>query len=412
MAPARMRPLSGLRVLDFTKFIAGPLCTQYLGAMGADIIKIEDPEEGDGTRAIPPMVGSDGATYLAMNANKRSMAINLKSRAGLDIVTRMARDVDVVVESLAPNAAERLGIGSDALRRINPRLVYCSISGFGSGGPLGDQPGYEVMMQAFAGLMSVTGEPDSGPLRIAFSPLDQTTGLHALTGILAALRQRDVTGEGSVVEVSLFETAVALLGWHAQGFWTDGKLPERVGSKHATLVPYGGFRAKDGDVLLAVGSDNLWRKFCVAAELGPSGDDPRFRRNEGRVALADEVNRLVQDRICCKSIAEWSAIFAEHRIPFAPVNDLGTVLAHPQTAARGIVDTFDHPVGGRMSAVVHPVSFAGVPRTVTLAPPLLGQHTGEVLAELGYSAADIERLRTDGVIAAGPAATGMSAQGA
>lgn len=399
MTPSNLRPLSGIKVLDFSKFIAGPLCTQYLGAMGADILKIEDPDGGDGTRSIPPMVGGDGATFLAMNANKRSLAINLKSQAGLDIVLKMARDVDVVVESLAPNVADRLGIGAEALLKINPRLVYCSISGFGKSGPLGNQPGYEVMMQAFAGLMSVTGEPDSGPLRIAFSPLDQTTGLHALTGILAALRQRDSTGQGLVVEVSLFETAVALLGWHAQSYWIDGKLPERVGSRHATLVPYGGFRACDGDVLIAVGSDHLWRKFCVAAELDALGEDPRFRKNADRVAQAEEVNRLVQERIGCKSTAEWSAIFTEHRIPFAPVNDLRTVLAHPQLAARELVDTFDHPASGRMKAVVHPVSFMGVPRDVLRPPPLLGEHTAEVLASMGYSAGDIAALEKQDAIA-------------
>ncbi len=393
-----VRPLSGIKVLDFSKFIAGPICTQYLGAMGADIIKVEDPEGGDGARSIPPFVGSDGATFLAMNANKRSVALNLKSKAALDIVLKMVPEMDIVVESLAPGAAERLGIGPEALMAINPRLIYCSISGFGRNGPLGDQPGYEVMMQAFGGLMSVTGEPDSPPLRIAFSPLDQTTGLHALTGVLAALRQRELTGRGTLVEVSLFETAVALLAWHAQGYWIDGEPPKRVGSGHATLVPYGSFRARDGDILLAVGSDNLWRKFCIAAELGAAGEDPRFAHNAGRVALVGEVNKLVQDRIAEKTIAEWTEIFTQHRIPFAPVNDLPTVLAHPQLAARELVIDFDHTIGGRMRAVGHPVTFKGVSRSALRPPPLLGEHTDEVLRELGYSGEDLEALADQGAI--------------
>ncbi|MFC4272736.1 CoA transferase [Sneathiella chungangensis] len=398
MAHDETRPLSGIKVLDFSKFIAGPICTQYLGAMGADIIKVEDPDGGDGARSIPPFVGDDGATYLAMNANKRSISVNLKSQAGLDIILKMVPEVDVVVESLAPNVADRLGIGADALRAINPKLIYCSISGFGKNGPLGDQPGYEVMMQAFSGLMSVTGEPNSGPLRIAFSPLDQTTGLHALTGVLAALRQRDLTGVGSEIEVSLFETAIALLGWHAQSYWIDGVPPKRVGSGHATLVPYGSFRAQDGDVLIAIGSDNLWRKFCTAADLNAAKDDPRYAKNAGRVALADEVNRLVQDRISEKSIADWTEVFTEHRIPFAPVNDLPTVLNHPQLAAQGLVDEFKHAVGGDMRAVGHPVTFKGLSRSILKPPPLLGEHTDEVLMSLGYSKAEVEALAEQGAI--------------
>ena len=393
-----IRPLNGIKVLDFSKFIAGPICTQYLGAMGADIIKVEDPNGGDGARSIPPFVGDDGATYLAMNANKRSISLNLKSQAALDIILKMVPGVDVVVESLAPDVADRLGIGADALMAINPRLIYCSISGFGRNGPLGDQPGYEVMMQAFSGLMSVTGEANSGPLRIAFSPLDQTTGLHALTGVLAALRQRDLTGLGTLVEVSLFETAVALLGWHAQSYWIDGVPPKRVGSGHATLIPYGSFRAQDGDVLLAVGSDNLWRKFCSAAELETAKDDPRYAHNAGRVALADEVNKLVQDRISEKYIAEWTEIFTAHRIPFAPVNDLPPALSHPQLAARGLVSNFKHAIGGNMRAVGHPVTFKGVSRSILKPPPLLGEHTNEVLRGLGYSQEEVEALADQGAI--------------
>jgi formyl-CoA transferase len=370
--------------------------------MGAEILKVEDPDGGDGTRSMPPLHGNDGATFLAMNANKRSLAINLKSQAGLDIILKMVPEFDVVVESLAPRVADRLGIGAEALRKINPRLVYCSISGFGKSGPLGDQPGYEVMMQAFSGLMSVTGEPDSGPLRIAFSPLDQTTGLHALTGILAALRQRDQTGCGTVIEVSLFETAIALLGWHAQSYWIDGKPPERVGSRHATLVPYGGFRARDGHILIAVGSDHLWRRFCIATGLKSAGNNPQFQKNTDRVAHSNELNRLVQERIAEKSIAEWSAIFTEHRIPFSPVNDLPTVLAHPQLAARELVDSFAHSAGGEMKAVVHPVLFGGMSRNVLRPPPLLGEHTAEVLAGLGYSAEDIATLERQEVIALCP----------
>jgi len=393
-----MLPLSGLRVLDITKFIAGPLCTQYLGAMGAEVLKIEDPDGGDGTRGMPPFIGNDGATYLAMNCNKRSLAIDLKTEQGRQIVYEIAATSDIVVESLAPGSADKLGVGWEALAKINPRIIYCAISGFGRSGPLGSQPGYEVMMQAFTGLMSVTGEPNSDPFRVGFSPLDQTTGLHALTGVLAALRMRDTTGTGNYIEVSLYETAAALLGWHAQSYWIDGKLPERCGSRHASLCPYQAFAASDGLIVIAVGSEHLWRRFCAATDLMDMCDDPRFRTNVDRVSHYEETIDRIQARIITQTVAHWTATLSEYRIPNAPVNTLETMLQHPQTEARGIILDFDHPVGGRMHAVAHPVVFGGRSREVSRPPPLLGEHTVEVLAELGYGTESISQLKNNNVI--------------
>ena len=261
-------PLAGIRVLDLTKVLAGPLCTQYLGDLGGDVIKVEPVGTGDDTRTWPPRVEGDGAVFLSCNRNKRSIALDLKSPGGLAVLMDLVRDADLFVESYRTGAMDRLGLGYTALHAINPRLIYCSISGFGRTGPLATLPGYDVMVQAFSGVMSITGEKSGGPVRSAFSPLDQTTGIWAAFGMLAALRERDATGVGRFLEVSLFETALAFLGYTAQTFWATGREPERAGSGHESLCPYQAFRAADGDILIAAGNDKLWRIFCSVCRLG------------------------------------------------------------------------------------------------------------------------------------------------
>lgn len=380
----RMLPLDGITVLDLTKLIAGPICTQYLGDLGADIVKVEDTGAGDDLRGMPPLVGGDGTMFLAMNRNKRSIALDLKTQHGQDVIQRLARRADVLVESFGPGVAERLGVGADAMRQLNPRLIHCSISGFGRGGPLSDRPGFEVMMQAFTGMMQTTGEPDSGPVRIGFSPIDQTTGIHAATGVLAALRLRDRTGEGRRVEASLFETAMGFLGWHAQSYWATGELPQRVGSRHGSMCPYQAFAASDGYILIAVGSDNLWRKFCRTLGLDEYADDPRYRTNVDRVAHYEETVRLVQDVIAQRSMEAWMAAFVADGIPSSPISAIDKALDHPQTAARGLVMEYTHPINGQMRSMAYPVAIEGVPRQVRRPPPLRGEHTDEIMRELGY----------------------------
>ena len=391
-------PLDDILVADFTKMIAGPLCTQYLGDMGAEIIKIEDRERGDDVRSMPPFVGADGAMFFGMNRNKRSVALDLKTPEGLDLARQLISKADVLVESYGTGVTERLGIGHVAMRELNPRLVYCSVSGFGRSGPLGPRPGFELMMQAYSGIMTTTGEAGSGPLRIGFSPLDQTTGIHAATGIVAALRMRDRTGKGSYVETSLFETAMAFMGWHAQAYWMTGTLPERPGSGHGSLCPYQAFMASDGYILLAVGSDLLWRKFCDAVGLEAYRDDARFRTNVDRVANAKETIDLVQGVIGQRSVDAWMEVMNKAGIPASPVNGIDQALASPQTAARHMVMNYEHPVGGAMKAVAHPVLFEGSERMVHRPPPLHGEHTDAVLHELGVDDETIEALRHKGAI--------------
>lgn len=395
-------PLDDILVVDFTKLIAGPLCTQYLGDMGAEIIKVEDREGGDDLRGMPPFVGTDGAMFFCMNRNKRSVALDLKTPEGLNLVLQLVAKADVVVESFGTGVTERLGIGQVAMRELNPRLVYCSVSGFGRSGPLGARPGFELMMQAYSGMMMTTGEAGSGPLRIGFSPLDQTTGIHAATGIVAALRMRDRTGKGSYVEASLFETATAFMGWHAQAYWMNGALPERPGSGHGSLCPYQAFMASDGYILLAVGSDLLWRKFCDVVGLEAYRDDRRFRMNADRVANASETITLVQGVIGQRGVGAWMEVMNAAGIPASPINGIDQVLDDPQTAARHMVMNYEHPVGGAMKAVAHPVLFEGNERVVHRPPPLHGEHTDAVLHELGVDNETLKALRHKGAIGVAP----------
>jgi len=376
-----MSPLDDVTVIDFTKFIAGPLCTQYLGDMGASVIKIEDCGRGDDLRGMPPFIGDDGAMFYGMNRNKRSLALNLKSSQGLDVARQLICKADVLIESFGTGVASRLGIGPEEMRKLNPRLVYCSVSGFGRTGPKGERPGYELMMQAHSGLMLTTGEPGSGPLRIGFSPLDQTTGIHAVSAILGGLRLRDRTGDGTFVEVSLLETAMGLMAWHAQTYWMTGERPAPPGSGHESLCPYQAFKAKDGFLLLAIGSDGLWRKFCEAVGIPHLGDSSTFHTNAARVENRCQTLNVVQDIISEKTIEEWTCIFVMAGIPSSPINNIDTALKDPQLTARQVVMTYEHPVGGRMKSMAHPVLFEGTPRVVRLPPPMHGEHSREILKE-------------------------------
>jgi crotonobetainyl-CoA:carnitine CoA-transferase CaiB-like acyl-CoA transferase len=281
------QPLKGLLVLDFSKILAGPLCTQYLGDMGADVIKVEPCRGGDDTRMWPPFHDGDGTIFLSVNRNKRSLALDLKSSEGLAICRRLAERSDIVVESFGPGVADRLGIGYAALREINSRLIYCSISGYGTVGPMKDGKGYDLIAQAFTGMLAMTGEPGGPPMRSPFSPVDQGTGLHAVIGILGALLNRATTGTGVKIEASLFDSAVGFLGYFLQSYWRTGVDPVPPGSGHESLCPYQAFQTSDGQLILGIANDALWQRFCVLAEKPDLADDPRFRTGADRVANRD-----------------------------------------------------------------------------------------------------------------------------
>lgn len=391
-------PLRGIRVVDLSKVIAGPLCTQYLADLGATVVKVEPCDAGDDTRSWPPLVGRDGAVYLSVNRNKQSLAIDLKTAAGRDIVQRLVELSDVIVESYRKGVAARFNLDYPSVKKRNNRVVYASISGYGQTGPLSELPGYDVIVQAYSGIMGITGERDGGPVRSAFSPLDQTTGIWAALGILAALRHRDATGEGRFLEVSLFETAIALLGYTAQIYWTNGTIPQRSGSSHASLCPYQAFEAADDYILIGVGNDRLWRKFCDAADLNNIVDDLRFRTNADRVAHFAETVAVVGERIRQRRACEWTRTLSAAGVPNSRINSLDKVLALPHVSERKIVLDYVHPTYGPLKSVAMPIVFDANPREVRSAPPMLGEHTAEILRELGFSHSDIENLGQNRVI--------------
>jgi crotonobetainyl-CoA:carnitine CoA-transferase CaiB-like acyl-CoA transferase len=392
-------PLDGIKVLDLSKVLAGPLCAQYLGDLGAEVIKVEAVGQGDETRGWPPFPAPGlGTVFLSANRNKRSIAINMKSEEGRKLVHELAKSADVAIESFGTGVAERLGIDAASLCALNDRLVHCSISGFGRTGPLKNSPGYDVILQAFSGIMSMTGDEGGGYIRSPISPIDQLTGVHAFSGILASLFAREKSGKGAAIQVSLFDTALGLLGYNLQTFWERGAQPAKCGSGHESLCPYQAFEAADGPIMIGVANDNLWRKFCGIGGLNAIVDDPKFRTNADRVRHRAETLQHVQSVIASNTVAYWNAVLNEVGIPCSPINTLAQLLDHPHTRADKLVMHYDHPAAGRLNCVGHPVTFVGEERGPGLPPPMLGQHTDEVLGEMGLSPELIAELRRQDVI--------------
>jgi len=393
------KPLAGIKVLDLSKVLAGPLCAQYLGDLGAEVIKVEAVGQGDDTRGWPPFPAPGlGTVFLSANRNKRSIAINLKSDKGRKLVHELAKSADVAIESFGTGVAERLGIDAASLCALNDRLVHCSISGFGRTGPLKNSPGYDVILQAFGGIMSMTGDEGGGYIRSPISPIDQLTGVHAFSGILAALLAREKSGKGAAIQVSLFDTALGLLGYNLQTFWERGTQPAKCGSSHESLCPYQAFEAVDGPIMIGVANDNLWRKFCGVSGLNAIVDDPKFRTNADRVKHRAETLHHAQAAIATNTVAHWNTALNEVGIPCSPINTLAQLLEHPHTKANKLIMEYDHPAAGRLNCVGHPVTFLGEEREPGLPPPALGQHTDDVLKDMGLSAASIAELRREEIV--------------
>jgi crotonobetainyl-CoA:carnitine CoA-transferase CaiB-like acyl-CoA transferase len=391
-------PLKGTRVLDLSKVLAGPLCTQYLGDMGAEVIKVEAYTHGDDTRLWPPFENGDGTIFLSVNRNKRSIALDLKSPEGRDIVHKLAKDADVVIESFGPGVAERLKVDYDTLKAINPAIVYCNISGYGNVGPMREGKGYDVVLQAFSGMLSITGEAGGAAVRSPYSPVDQATGLHGLVGIMAGLLQRATTGEGMKVEASLFDTAVGFLGYFLQGFWQRGTEPQRVGSGHESLCPYQVFETKDKPMILGVANDSLWVLFCKVAEQPELAVRDGFATNPERVNQREKTVEVVTEIMRERTRAQWLNDLGAAGVPCSPVHNLGELVTHPHTAASGMLFNYDDPTHGNLNGVSQPLKFNGERPIQSRPPPSLGEHTDEILLEIGMAQQEIDQLYAGGII--------------
>jgi formyl-CoA transferase/CoA:oxalate CoA-transferase len=392
-------PLAGLVVIDLTRILAGPYCTQALADAGADVIKIEEPGKGDDTRGWgPPFVEGESTYFLAVNRGKRSLTLNLRDPRGRDILWRLVEGADVLVENFRPGTLDRLGFSWDEVHRRRPSLVYASISGYGPDGPLGGRPGYDAILQGESGLMSITGQPDGPPTRVGASVVDVLAGMTAFQGILLALVRRATTGEGAKVEASLLESVLAPLAYHSAAWLLAGEVPRRLGNRHPSLAPYEMFEVKDGHVIIGVGNDALWRAFCAAAGRPELADDPRFRANAQRVTSYEELREALDPVLRGRTVAVWLSLLEGAGIPCGQVRSVAEALEGPQVAARGLLVEHAHPRPASRY-VGSPVHLTGAGRHHPLPPPRLGQHTGDVLGQrLGLDADAVARLRAEGVV--------------
>ena len=395
-----MKALSGVQVLDLTRALSGPYCTLMLGDYGADVIKIELPGRGDDTRHWgPPYIDGESAYFLSINRNKRSLTLNLKDPAGREVFMRLTRNADVVVENFTPGVVNRLGIDYEAVKAENPRIVYSSISGFGQTGPYREKPAYDQMMQGLGGIMSLTGDPDGQPQKIGVALADIGAGMLAAYAVMTALFHRERTGVGQYIDVSMLDLQVAWLTYQAATYFATDTPPPRVGAAHPNLVPYQAFKCADGKYInVAVGNERFWQRFCKALGREDLVEMPEYAQNKDRVKNRDQLVALLQQEFDTRSTDRWVDILEEAGVPCGPINDLADVFSDPQVKARDMLLEVQHPSAGKIKQTGIPIKFSATPGSIDSPPPLLGQHSKEILLELGYSQDEVEALEQQEVI--------------
>jgi len=393
--------LSDVRVIDLTQALAGPYCTLLLGDLGADVIKVEQPGKGDQSRGWgPPYLSGESAYFLSVNRNKRGVTLNLRQPEAQAILHKLVAGSDVfIVNQPRLSSLQKLAIDDATLHALNPRLVYCSITGYGMTGPYAGRPGYDVVIQGEAGLMSLTGEIDGGPMRYPIPIADVTTGIYSALAILAALLVRERTGRGQFIDNTLLESQMAWLTNVGGNYFATGQRPARLGNAHPSIVPYQPFKARDKHIIVGVATQALWQRFCQALGVQDTlMDDPRFATNTDRLLHRDELNPLLADILAVHDADHWLALFREADIPCGAINFVDEILNDPQVRARGVIVELEHPAAGLVRSIANPVHLSETPVSYRLPPPMLGQHNAAVLAELGYGLADVARLEAEGVI--------------
>jgi len=392
--------LAGIRVLDLTRVLAGPYCTMFLGDLGAEVVKVEQPGVGDDTRGWgPPFAGGESAYFLCTNRNKKSLTVDLKSAEGIALIRQLAERADVLIENFRPGAMDRLGLGEKELRGANPKLIYASLSGFGADGPMADIPGYDLIVQAWGGLMSITGTPESGPLKVGVAIIDLVAGLMLGKSIVAALYAREKIGVGQKIDTSLLEAEVATLINAGSNYLVAGKVPGRWGNAHPTIVPYQSFQTADSFLVLGAASESIWQRLCPALNRADLTDDPRFAKNANRVENRKELIAILSGIFMTRTTADWVAALNQADVPCAPVQTIDQVFAAPQVLHRNMVVEVDHPTAGKLRLAGIPVKFSATPASVRLPPPLLGEHNDDVLASwLKMNEREINDLREKKII--------------
>jgi formyl-CoA transferase len=394
-------PLKGIRVIDLSRIVVGPYCSMVLGDMGADVIKIEMPKIGDDTRMWgPPFAGGESAYYISLNRNKRSITLNLKSEKGKEILRQLIAEADVLIENFRMGTLEKMGFGYEPVKKLNPKIIYCSITGYGKVGPYADEGGVDIVVAAESGLTGITGQKDGPPAKVGVAITDVLTALFAQGAISNALYHREKTGNGQSIDLSLFQSQVATLFNMASNYLISGAVPQRWGLEHPSIVPYQGFKTADGAyIMVAVTSEKMWERFCQVIEKPTLELDPEFDRNEKRVINRTKLIPMLEAIFSGQTADHWLGKFKAMKIPCGRVNDMAGVFNHPQIEALDMVVEMDHPTAEKIKLVGIPVTYSETPGSIRRPPPLLGQHTEEILQSmLGYTEADIEALRAEGII--------------